>query len=166
MLGKFVFFIWWLRRWGCSDGKHRPGSEVACSFHNLVDCVILWLMLNVLVLSVDVVILWLFRLGNERVLGSSLDHLNPLKSFAGPVPSLPRRVPENLNPRLRTSCCPQCKEKFEHELAKLASEFENSSSEAKSESPPRPQLPQWLQSAKLKNDSKATALSQVYFLLD
>ncbi|KAK6783684.1 hypothetical protein RDI58_017138 [Solanum bulbocastanum] len=101
------------------------------------------------------------RLGNERILGSSLDPLNPLKSFTGPVPSLPRRVPENLNPRLRTSCCPQCKEKFEHELAKLVSEFENSSSESKSESPPRPQLPQWLQSAKLKNDSKATALSQI-----
>lgn len=97
------------------------------------------------------------RLGNERILGSSLD---PLKSFTGPVPALLRRVPENLNPRLRTSCCPQCKEKYEHELEKLVSEFENSSSEAKSESP-RPQLPQWLQSAKLKNDSEATSLSQI-----
>lgn len=101
------------------------------------------------------------RFGNERILGSSLDPLNQLKSFTGPVPSLSRRVPENLNPRLRTSCCPQCKEKFEHELAKLVSEFESSSSEAKSESPPRPQLPQWLQSAKAKNDSKATTLTQI-----
>ncbi|KAM3269836.1 protein SUPPRESSOR OF MAX2 1 [Capsicum chacoense] len=100
------------------------------------------------------------RLGNERILGSSLDPLNPLKSFTGPVPALPRRMPENVNPRLRTSCCPQCKEKYDLELAKLVSEFENSSSEAKSESP-RPQLPQWLQSAKLKNDSNVTSLSQV-----
>ncbi|MCD9561462.1 hypothetical protein HAX54_020585 [Datura stramonium] len=99
------------------------------------------------------------RLGNERILGSSLDPLNSLRSFTGPVPALPRRVPENLNPRLRTSCCPQCKEKFDRELAKLVSEFENSSSEGKSESP-RPQLPQWLQSAKLKNDSE-TAPSQI-----
>ncbi|XP_060171620.1 protein SUPPRESSOR OF MAX2 1-like [Lycium barbarum] len=98
------------------------------------------------------------RLGNERILGSSLD---TLKSFTGPVPALlPRRGPENLNPRLRTSCCPQCKEKYEQELAKLASEFENSSSEANKSESPKPQLPQWLQSAKLKSDSKATALSQ------
>ncbi|CAN4084299.1 unnamed protein product [Withania somnifera] len=100
------------------------------------------------------------RLGNERILGSSLDPLNPLKSFTGPVPALARHVPEKLNPRLRTSCCPQCKEKYEHELAKLVSECENSSSEVKSESP-RSQLPQWLQSAKLKNDCKATSLSQI-----
>ncbi|XP_016511300.2 protein SUPPRESSOR OF MAX2 1A-like [Nicotiana tabacum] len=101
------------------------------------------------------------RLGNERILGNSLDPMNPLKSFsATPVPALLRRLPENSNPRLRTSCCPQCKEKFEHELAKLVSEFENSSAEeAKSESP-RPQLPQWLQNAKLKNDTKVTTLSQ------
>ncbi|KAJ8562110.1 hypothetical protein K7X08_011401 [Anisodus acutangulus] len=102
------------------------------------------------------------RLGNERILGSSLDPLNQLKSFTGPVPALlPRRAPENLNPRLRTSCCPQCKEKFEHELAKLVSEFENSSSEANKSESPKPQLPQWLQSAKLKNDSKATSVSQI-----
>ncbi|PHT81533.1 hypothetical protein T459_14548 [Capsicum annuum] len=99
-------------------------------------------------------------LGNERILGSSLDPLNLLKSFTGPVPALPTRMPENVNPRLRTSCFPQCKEKYDLELAKLVSEFENSSSEAKLESP-RPQLPQWLQSAKLKNDSNVTSLSQI-----
>ncbi|KAJ8560489.1 hypothetical protein K7X08_022349 [Anisodus acutangulus] len=102
------------------------------------------------------------RLGNERILGSSLDPLNPMKSFTGPVPALlPRPVPENLNPRFRTSCCPQCKEKFEHELAKLVSEFENSLSDANKSESPKPQLPQWLQSAKLKNDSGSTALSQI-----
>ncbi|OIT31296.1 protein suppressor of max2 1 [Nicotiana attenuata] len=101
------------------------------------------------------------RLGNERILGNSLDPMNPLKSFtAAPVPALPRRLPENSNPRLRMSCCPQCKEKFEHELAKLVSEFENSSAEEAKSEFPRPQLAQWLQNAKLKNDTKVTAPSQ------
>ncbi|KAM3216901.1 hypothetical protein P3L10_026343 [Capsicum annuum] len=65
---------------------------------------------------------------------------------------------ENVNPRLRTSRCPQYKEKYDLELAKLISEFENSSYEAKLESP-RPQLPQWLKSTKLTNDSNVTSLS-------
>ncbi|KAF3640440.1 hypothetical protein FXO38_15701 [Capsicum annuum] len=99
-----------------------------------------------------------FRLGNERILGSSLNPLNPLKSFTSPVPALPRRMAKNVNPRLRTSCCPRCKEKYDLELAKLVSEFENSSSEAKLESP-LPQLPQWLQNDMLKNDSNVTSLS-------
>ncbi|PHT36901.1 hypothetical protein CQW23_24601 [Capsicum baccatum] len=88
--------------------------------------------------------MYFFRLRNERILGSSLNPLNPLKSFTSSVPVLPRRMPENVNPRLRTSCCPRCKDKYDLELAKLVSKFENSSSEAKLESP-RPQLPQWLE---------------------
>ncbi|PHT41948.1 hypothetical protein CQW23_20802 [Capsicum baccatum] len=107
-----------------------------------------------------VLLMYFFRLGNERILGSSLNPLNPLKSFTSPVPALPRRMPENVNPRLRTSCCPRCKEKYDLELAKLASEFENSSSQAKLESP-RHQLPQWLQNDMLKNDSNVTSLSQI-----
>ncbi|KAM3375511.1 hypothetical protein P3S68_014225 [Capsicum galapagoense] len=79
--------------------------------------------------------MYFFRLENERILGSSLNLLNPLKSFTSPVPALPRRIPENVNPRLRTSCCPRCKEKYDLELVKLVSEFENSSFEAKLESP-------------------------------
>ncbi|PHT79639.1 hypothetical protein T459_17691 [Capsicum annuum] len=78
--------------------------------------------------------------------------------FTSPVPALPRRMAKNVNPRLRTSCCPRCKEKYDLELAKLVSEFENSSSEAKLESP-LPQLPQWLQNDMLKNDSNVTSLS-------
>ncbi|KAM3342762.1 hypothetical protein P3S68_027728 [Capsicum galapagoense] len=66
-------------------------------------------------------------------------------------------MPENVNLRLRTSCFPRCKEKYDLELAKLVSEFENSSSEAKLESP-RPQLPQSLQNDMLKNDSNVTSL--------
>ncbi|KAM3339871.1 hypothetical protein P3S68_029740 [Capsicum galapagoense] len=45
-------------------------------------------------------------LRNERILGSSLNPLNPLKSFTSSVPALLRRMPENVNPRLRTSCSP------------------------------------------------------------
>ncbi|KAF3634713.1 hypothetical protein FXO37_26340 [Capsicum annuum] len=104
--------------------------------------------------------MYFFRLRNERILGSSLNPLNPLKSFTSSVPALLRRMPENVNPRLRTSCCPRCKEKYDLELAKLVSEFENSSSEAKLESP-RSQLPQWLQNDMLKNDSNVTSLSQI-----
>ncbi|PHT72615.1 hypothetical protein T459_23400 [Capsicum annuum] len=95
--------------------------------------------------------MYFFRIGNERLLGSSFNPSNPLKSFIAPLPALPRCMLENVNPRLRTSRCPQCKEKYDLELAKLISEFENSSYEAKLESP-RPQLPQWLKSAKLMND--------------
>ncbi|KAF3628493.1 hypothetical protein FXO38_25669 [Capsicum annuum] len=101
-----------------------------------------------------------FRLGNERILGSSLNPLNPLQSFTSPVPALPRGMPENVNPRLRTSYCPWCKKKYDLELAKLVSEFENSSSEAKLEFP-QPQLPQWLQNDMLKHDSNVTSLSQL-----
>ncbi|KAF3612870.1 hypothetical protein FXO38_36570 [Capsicum annuum] len=85
--------------------------------------------------------MYYFRLRNERILRSSFNPLNSLKSFTGLVPALPRRMLENVNPRLRMSRCPQCKEKYDLELAKLVSEFENLSSEAKLESP-RPQLPQ------------------------
>ncbi|KAF3624874.1 hypothetical protein T459_16955 [Capsicum annuum] len=60
--------------------------------------------------------MYFFRLENERILVSSLNLLNPLKSFTSPVPALPRRIPENVNPRLRTSCCPRCKEKYDLEL--------------------------------------------------
>ncbi|PHT54882.1 hypothetical protein CQW23_03368 [Capsicum baccatum] len=73
-------------------------------------------------------------------------------------------MPENVNPRLSTSYYPRCKEKYDLELAKLVSKFENSSSKAKLESP-RPQLPQWLQNDMLKNDSNVTSLSQVWFYL-
>ncbi|PHT46250.1 hypothetical protein CQW23_15408 [Capsicum baccatum] len=108
--------------------------------------------------------MYFFRLGNERILESSLNPLNPLKIFTSPVPALPRCMAKNVNSRLRMSCCPRCKDKYELELAKLVSEFENSSSEAKLESP-LPQLPQWLQNDMLKNDSNVTSLSQVWFYM-
>ncbi|PHU22845.1 hypothetical protein BC332_07952 [Capsicum chinense] len=54
----------------------------------------------------------------------------------------------------------QCKEKYDLKLEKLVSEFDNSSSEAKLESP-RLQLAQWLQNDMLRNDSNVTSLSQI-----
>ncbi|PHT52694.1 E3 ubiquitin-protein ligase UPL3 [Capsicum baccatum] len=40
--------------------------------------------------------MYFFRLGNERILGSSLNPLNSLKIFTSPVPALPRRMLENI----------------------------------------------------------------------
>lgn len=64
------------------------------------------------------------------------------------VPAFPRRIPENVDPPRRTSCCPQCLDKYEEELKLLTKEFENVSSEKKSEAA-KPPLPMWLQNAKL-----------------
>ncbi|PHU25399.1 hypothetical protein BC332_03731 [Capsicum chinense] len=100
-----------------------------------------------------------FFAGVQRVALPTAAHMcKKLPSDASDL-VLPMRMPENVNPRLRTSCCPRCKKKYDLELAKLVSEFENSSSEAKLESP-RPQLPQWLQNDMLKNDSNVTSLLQ------
>ncbi|XAR66685.1 hypothetical protein NMG60_11012996 [Bertholletia excelsa] len=85
------------------------------------------------------------RMGANGILSSSAGVRSPLKSLPTATNSLPRRVSENLDPSRRMSCCPQCTESYEQELAKLvAKEYEKSSSESK--------LPQWLQNAKVCND--------------
>ncbi|XP_019160264.1 PREDICTED: protein SUPPRESSOR OF MAX2 1-like [Ipomoea nil] len=99
-------------------------------------------------------------LGKERLLLSNpCESLSPLKTFPVAVaPPLLRCIPENVNLVRRTSVttlsCPQCMEKYEQELAKLVSEFENSPPDANSDSA-RPTLPQWLQNAKLSNGDKS-----------
>uniref|UniRef100_A0A5B7BEJ3 Clp R domain-containing protein n=1 Tax=Davidia involucrata TaxID=16924 RepID=A0A5B7BEJ3_DAVIN len=100
------------------------------------------------------------RLGANGIISSSVETLSPLKNFQTTT-ALPRRVSENLDLARRMSCCPQCMENYEQELAKLvAKEFEKSSSEVKSEAA-RPPLPQWLQNAKVHNsDVKTTDQSQ------
>lgn len=100
------------------------------------------------------------RLGTSGILSSSVESLTPLKCFSTTDAS-PRCMSENLDPARRISCCPQCMESYEQELAELvAKEFERSSSEIKSEAA-RPQLPQWLQTAKASNiDVKTSDLSQ------
>ncbi|KAA8522789.1 hypothetical protein F0562_009212 [Nyssa sinensis] len=100
------------------------------------------------------------RLGTNRIISSSVESLSPLKNFQTAA-ALPRRVYDNLDPARRMSCCLQCTENYEQELAKLvAKEFEKSSSDVKSEAA-RPPLPQWLQNAKVHNsDVKTTDQSQ------
>ncbi|XP_031121358.1 protein SUPPRESSOR OF MAX2 1-like [Ipomoea triloba] len=102
-------------------------------------------------------------LGKERLLSNPCESLSPLKTFpVAAVPPLLRCIPENVNLVRRasvTTSCPQCMEKYEQELAKLVSEFENSPSDANSDSA-RPTLPQWLQNAKISNGDKGTSLSQ------
>lgn len=95
------------------------------------------------------------RLGTNGILSSSVESLSPLKGFTAGA-TAPRRLLENLDPARRTSCCPQCMQNYEQELAKiLPKEFEKSSSEVKSETA-RPQLPQWLQNAKADDDDAKT----------
>ncbi|KAF5749457.1 Double Clp-N motif-containing P-loop nucleoside triphosphate hydrolases superfamily protein [Tripterygium wilfordii] len=95
------------------------------------------------------------RLGSNGILGSSVDSFSPLKSLQT-TSALTRRVPENLDPARRSSCCPQCMQSYEQELEKLGCEdFEKTSSEIKSEAD-RPALPQWLQNAKAQDDSART----------
>ncbi|XP_057463687.1 protein SUPPRESSOR OF MAX2 1-like [Actinidia eriantha] len=101
------------------------------------------------------------RHGTNGVLSSSVESLNPLKSFPAPTISLQRRLSENSDPAQRISCCPQCTESYKQELAKLvAKEYEKSSSEVKPEAD-RTLLPQWLQNAKVLNsDTKTQAEDQ------
>ncbi|XP_042479062.1 protein SUPPRESSOR OF MAX2 1 [Macadamia integrifolia] len=88
------------------------------------------------------------RFGSNGILSSSVESLAPLKSFPPAPPALARRPSENIDPAQRMSCCPQCMENYEQELAKLvAKQFEKSSSEAKPEAT-RSSLPPWLQMAK------------------
>ncbi|KAL2232762.1 UNVERIFIED_CONTAM: Protein SUPPRESSOR OF MAX2 1 [Sesamum indicum] len=99
------------------------------------------------------------RLGNERILSSPAESLNPSRAVPAPLPSLTRRVSENLDPAQRSTFCPQCSGNYEKELAKLAA-IEKSFSAAKQETT-RPSLPQWLQNAKLNGaDAKTTDETQ------
>ena len=91
----------------------------------------------------------LCRLGsNGGILSSSVECLSPMKSFSMHTPSLSGRMFENLDPSKKFSCCPQCTEKYEEELAKVvAGQTEKPSSEVKSDANQQ-SLPQWLQTAK------------------
>ncbi|XP_059459956.1 protein SUPPRESSOR OF MAX2 1 isoform X2 [Corylus avellana] len=94
-----------------------------------------------------------------RILSSSVESLSPLKGFPAATTAPPRRLSENLDPGRRSSCCPQCIQKYEQELATLLpKDLEKSSSEVKSEAT-RQLLPPWLQNAK-GHDSDAKAMDQ------
>ncbi|KAB1204190.1 Chaperone protein ClpB [Morella rubra] len=90
------------------------------------------------------------RLGTNGILSSSVESLSPSKVFPTVTTAPPRRLSENLEPARRTTCCAQCLQSYEQELAKLPKELEKSS-EVKSEAS-RQQLPQWLQNAKAHED--------------
>lgn len=103
----------------------------------------------------------MFRFGANGILSSSVGSLT-LKNFSTATTPLLRRVSENSAPTRKISCCPQCTENYEQELAKLvAKEYEKSSSGVKSEAA-QPPLPQWLKSAKILNtDTKSLDRSEV-----
>ena len=107
----------------------------------------------------------LFRLGTNGILSSSVESLSPLKGFPAAKLGPPRRLSENSDPSRRTSCCPQCQQNCEQELAKfVAKESEKPSSEVKLEGN-RPPLPQWLQNAKARDgDAKTLDQAQVSFV--
>ncbi|XP_038696449.1 protein SUPPRESSOR OF MAX2 1-like isoform X2 [Tripterygium wilfordii] len=80
----------------------------------------------------------------------------PIVARAPLAGMFPRCVPEILDPARKSSCCPQCMQSYEQELEKLEFEdYEKTSSETKSEAD-RPALPQWLQDAKVQDDSAIT----------
>lgn len=107
----------------------------------------------------------MFRLGTNGFLSNSLEALSPLKGFPTLAPTQPRRLAENLDPTRRTSCCPQCMQNYEQELAKvLPKESEKYSSEFKSDAT-RPLLPQWLKNAKSQDCDTKTSDQTVVSLI-
>lgn len=101
------------------------------------------------------------RIGTNGILSTSVESLSPLKGFPTAI-APPRRASENLDPSRRSSCCPQCMQNYEKELAKLvAKDSEKSSSDVKPEAA-KPLLPQWLQNAKAHDgDVKSSDQTQV-----
>lgn len=102
-----------------------------------------------------------------EILGSSIESLSPMKFFPTPPISQLRHESETLNVDPRTTCCPQCMQKYEQELQKLMNEeSEKSPSGVKTDSN-HPPLPHWLQKAKADApnaepvDSKQVALDRI-----
>ncbi|KAI9072911.1 hypothetical protein K1719_011737 [Acacia pycnantha] len=100
------------------------------------------------------------RFGTNGILGSPLESLSPLKGFPSAAITQPKRVSENADPARRTTCCSQCMQNYEKEVADMVKEVEKSDSEVKAESA-RPPLPQWLQNAKTSNDQTQSNSQEV-----
>lgn len=98
----------------------------------------------------------IFRLGNNGILSSSVESLSPLKSFPSLTAVPTRRLTENLDPARRNSCCPQCMQNYEEDLAKILPKDFEKSSEVKSE-PTQPSLPLWLKNAKSQDGDLKTS---------
>lgn len=107
---------------------------------------------------------FVFRLGTERLLNNPLESLNPLKTLTSPLPTLTTLSENSGATAQRPSLCPRCSENYEKELSKLAA-IEKSFSQAKQDSQPQPSLPAWLQNAKLNTaDAKTKDEPQVVIL--
>ncbi|CAL0325602.1 unnamed protein product [Lupinus luteus] len=92
------------------------------------------------------------RLGNNGIIGTSLESLSPLKAFSTAATTPSRHASENIAPTVESTCCPQCMWNCEQEIAEMLKENEKSDSESKSQAT-CPPLPQWLQVARTNNDN-------------
>ncbi|XP_065848926.1 protein SUPPRESSOR OF MAX2 1 [Euphorbia lathyris] len=89
------------------------------------------------------------RIGTSGILSNTVESFSPLKAFSAITPN-----PTMLDLARRTSCCPQCMQNYEKELAKIETQDSDKSPELKSEAT-QPLLPQWLKNAKSQDvDSK------------
>lgn len=100
------------------------------------------------------------RLGTNGILGSSLESFSPLKGFSSAAITQPKRVSESVDPARTATCCPQCMQNYEKEVADMVKEIEKSDSEVKAEAA-RPPLPQWLQNAKTSDDQTQSNSQEV-----
>ncbi|GMH03976.1 hypothetical protein Nepgr_005815 [Nepenthes gracilis] len=90
------------------------------------------------------------RPGSNDSLSSSVESCTPLKSFPAAMAARTTSLCEKTDSSRRLSCCPECLQNYEHELAKLVvGDADKSASELKSETT-RQLLPQWLQNAKIR----------------
>lgn len=104
-------------------------------------------------------VLVVFRRGTNGILSSSVESLSPLKGFPTVALSPSRGLSENLDPARRMSCCPQCMQNYEQELAKIGPKEFEKSSEVKSEAA-HPPLPQWLKNVKSQDGVDVKTLDQ------
>lgn len=84
------------------------------------------------------------RLGNNGILGTTLESFSPLKALQTAMVTPLRRASENVDPASASACCPQCMHNCEKEVADMLKESEKSETELKSEATQAP-LPQWQQ---------------------
>lgn len=99
-----------------------------------------------------------FRLGANGIVNASVESRSPSKGSPAALSILSRHASENSGPSNMISCCPECMQKYEQDLAKLlACESENSEIKLEAASP---LLPRWLQDAK-GNDGDAKSISQI-----
>ncbi|WCJ42418.1 Double Clp-N motif-containing P-loop nucleoside triphosphate hydrolases superfamily protein [Euphorbia peplus] len=89
------------------------------------------------------------RIGPNGILSNTVESFSPLKGFPAVTAN-----PTMLDLARRTSCCPQCMQNYEKEVANIETQDTDKTPELKSEAA-QPLLPQWLKDAKSQDvDSK------------